>query len=87
MLGGRGELMNPEAAVPLAPGNVPAAGANAVAPITNNVNAPVNATINITQQPGEDGDALARRVTDQLKTQSKPVGFDYHQLLSNGGAK
>lgn len=84
VLGGRGELMNPESAVPLAPGNVPS---NVVNTRNQTINAPVKATINVTQQPGEDGDALAQRITSELKKQTAPGGWDAHYLEMAGGAK
>lgn len=81
-LGGKGQALNAMTqAQPLAPGNTP----SRVQPNVT-VTAPVTATINIQQQPGESGDALAARVTDALRKQQQPA-FDPRSLLIAGGAK
>lgn len=83
-LGGPGaprSQANLEAATsPLVPGNVPSRT------VSSTVNAPVTATINITQQPGEPGEALAQRVLNGLKKPQQQV-FNPHSLMMNGGAK
>lgn len=80
--GGKGQALNAfSQAQPLAPGNTP----SRVQPNVT-VTAPVTATINIQQQPGENAETLAARVSDTLRKQQQPA-FDPRSLLIAGGAK
>lgn len=64
----------------LTPGVVPSRA------VTQTVN--INAPINVTQQPGESGSALAQRIVTGLQsTSSAGGGFDPESLLVNGGSK
>ncbi len=86
-LGGPGDIRNLDRVTqPLNPNAVPGVNARGVTNVNNNVDAPMTVTVNVTQQPGEDGNALATRITDQLR-QQKTDRFDFRNLLNNGGAK